>query len=135
MDIIKWRDTYETGITGMDEQHRQLVELINRMYPMVRDREGLEELDTVLAEMESYAERHLQDEEQLLAEHGYPGLADQEHSHQEYRQKMIELKELLAGDRQQAAREIYHFLRKWLIEHIIDEDKPYGLYLRDKGVR
>ena len=135
MDIIKWRDTYETGIARMDEQHQQLVAMINRIYPLVRDRQGLEDLDTVLSEMESYAERHLHDEEELLAEHEYPGLAAQKSSHQLYRKTMGELKNLVTGDRQKAVLEIYRFLRKWLIEHIVNEDKQYGLYLRDRGVK
>jgi len=31
MDIIKWRNSYETGIAEMDNEHRQLIQLINQL--------------------------------------------------------------------------------------------------------
>jgi len=74
MEILKWREGYETGIEAMDNQHKYLIHLINQMYTILREKEGLEALDTVLAEMSDYAEQHFHDEEDILLKHAYPVL-------------------------------------------------------------
>ena len=74
MDILKWREGYETGISTMDEQHRVLIGLINNLYRIIRDKKGYDQLREVLQEMSKYGETHLQAEEELLGQHEYPGL-------------------------------------------------------------
>ncbi|SHO49407.1 bacteriohemerythrin [Desulfopila aestuarii] len=135
MDIIKWRDSYETGIAEMDNQHRQLIQLINQLYGIIKEKDGFESVDAILQEMANYAEHHLRDEEKLLEEHGFPGLADQQKSHRNYFMKMDELQEAMEKDGRDAAQEIYVFLRQWWINHIVLEDKEYGPYLRGKGLK
>lgn len=70
MEIVKWRKTYETGIGLMDEQHNKLIPLVNQMYNILRNKEGMDELYAILQEMSDYAEQHLRDEENLLETHG-----------------------------------------------------------------
>lgn len=134
MDIIKWRETYETGIEQMDSQHKQLIQLVNQLYGIIRDKKGFEAVDTILGQMEQYATNHLHDEEKLLEEHAYPGLAAQQQSHQSYFATMEQLLGARAGDRQAAAQAIYIFLRQWWLNHIVQEDRDYGEYLRKKGL-
>lgn len=134
MEILKWRDTYETGVEQMDSQHKRLIKLVNQMYGIIRAKEGHEELDQILNEMSKYAKQHLGDEEHLLEEHEYPGLAAQQKSHQEYFSKMDELLVNIETDREAAAQQIYVFLRQWWIDHIVGEDKEYGEFLNKKGV-
>lgn len=135
MEIIKWRDTFETGIEQMDEQHRRLIHLINQLYDILKTKAGYDAIDAILQEMADYAEHHLRDEEQLLAEHGYPGLEQHRQVHQSYFSRMDELLEAMNRDRQTATQQVYVFLRQWWINHIVEEDKRYGEYLRGKGVR
>lgn len=134
MEIIKWRDTFETGIGQMDDQHRRLIQLINQLYGILKAKDGFDAIDAILQEMADYAKTHLRDEEKLLAEHEYPGLEPHRQVHRNYFVKMDELREAMNRDRQAATQEIYLFLRQWWINHIVEEDKRYGEYLRGKGL-
>lgn len=135
MEILKWREMYETGIVSMDDQHKQLIQLVNKLYMILRDKEGVEDLDAILQEMSDYAEYHLRDEETLLETHGYAGLDTQKTSHQEYYEVMDQLLTEMETDKYQAAQKIYVFLRKWWIDHIVGEDKKYSEFLKEKGVQ
>ncbi len=135
MEILKWREAYETGVEQMDTQHKKLIKLVNQLYAMLRQKAELDELDAILQEMSDYAEQHLRDEEALLHKHGYPDFNRQKESHQEYYDTMDELFAEMEVDKYEAAQKIYRFLRKWWIDHIVGEDKEYGEYLREKGVR
>lgn len=132
MEILKWREIYATGVEEMDNQHKQLIKLVNSMYLVVRDQQELEDLDGVLEEMGNYAESHFNDEEQLLEQHGYDQLEQHKKSHGAYREKMAEMSLELEKDRTVAAKNIYGFLRTWWVDHIVDEDKKYGPTILEK---
>lgn len=123
MEILKWREAYETGVQEMDTQHKRLIHLVNQMYTILREKEGLEKIDAILAEMSDYAERHFQDEEELLRRYAYPEMAEQEASHQAYRQKIQQLISEKTVGTLAAAQDIYAFLRQWWIGHISTDDK------------
>jgi hemerythrin len=134
MDIIKWRETYETGVQTMDSQHKRLIHLINQMYSILREKQALDTVDKVLAEMTEYAEQHFHDEEELLRRYDYPDISGQQASHLYYTQKIAALSDQKKTAELAAAQDIYAFLRSWWIEHITDEDKKYGPFLKDKGL-
>ncbi|MBV5330813.1 MAG: hemerythrin domain-containing protein [Chlorobium sp.] len=88
MDLIKWRDSYETGIRSMDMQHQKLIKLINDLYKELRKEKSNGAIEEVLIEMTTYAEEHLQVEEGILEANGYPDLANHIAIHQSYRDQL-----------------------------------------------
>ncbi len=40
MALIKWRDSYATGIPEMDDEHREIIDIINTLYEMIRDKKN-----------------------------------------------------------------------------------------------
>lgn len=135
MDILKWRTAYETGVSEMDEQHKKLITTINVMYRIVRDSDTDESMDGVLAQINEYASVHLKDEEALLVEHGYPDLDAHVALHNEYKEKIESLSAEVQEKHGAANKNIYLFLRDWWVNHIVKEDKEYGSFLNEKGVK
>lgn len=128
MSIFKWRKSYETGVSEMDEQHQKLIELINKLYLVMRDGESQSSVVDILQEMDSYAVRHFQDEEKLLQEKGYPEYESHVALHQQYRDKIRELMEASVKEKEQV-KETYSFLREWWMDHIVGQDRQYGEFL------
>ena len=118
----------------MDEQHRKLIDLINKMYRVMRKEETTATIEEVLDEMGKYAAHHLREEEALLQANNYEEFAEHSAGHQSYLNKMTELlAEWKTGDAD-TAKDIYTFLRKWWMDHIVVEDQKYGVFLKGKGV-
>jgi len=134
MDITKWRTSYETGISSMDEQHHKLISLINTMYRVLRQKEDHGSVERVLIEMSDYAKIHLSEEEALLQEKGFAGYEEHLLLHNNYLKKTEELTEEWGEKDESAANKIYSFLRQWWLEHIVEEDQKYGAFLKEKGV-
>ena len=126
MDIIKWRDSFETGVPSMDEEHRQLIELINTMYKVMRNKQSPEVISDVLNKMQDYGRQHLENEEKMMQETGYDRFAEHVELHKQYLERMDQLLVLADGKNEEINREVYHFLRNWWTGHIIKEDKLYG---------
>jgi hemerythrin-like metal-binding protein len=135
MDIIKWRESYATGIVSMDEQHEELIGLINKLYRVITKNESSDAITEVLDQMTTYAEKHLQEEEALLEANAFADYSEHLAGHQDYRDKLEKLLiESQKGDGA-AVKETYTFLRQWWIDHIVAEDQKYGEFLKSKGVQ
>lgn len=135
MESIKWRESFETGIPSMDDQHQQLFELINKLYKVIRNHESNDSLKDVLDEMNRYTDLHLNEEEAVLESHGYADLNDHKQLHQNYRERVRALMDESLEGNEQVLHQTYKFLRTWWMDHIVSEDKKYGEFLKAKGVQ
>jgi hemerythrin-like metal-binding protein len=118
----------------MDEQHRKLIELVNTMFAVMREKKDGGRVSEVLEEMMTYSAEHFEAEENLLAENGYPRLEEHQSLHQNFIQKLEKLKQLHGETPEAVTRDVYHYLREWWRDHILEQDKLYGPFLNDKGI-
>ena len=135
MAIISWKAVYETGIVSLDNEHRKLIEEINRLYEAVRDKRGAEVLGDILQMLEKYTVDHFEHEEKLIAEYDYPGLEEHKKVHRDLIQAVQELKEKSTSGTEDLARQLLKFLRFWVLEHIVEVDKKYGKFLEARAGR
>jgi hemerythrin len=84
MTIIKWRDSYATGVEEMDTEHRELIDIINQLYEMLREKREPAELKIIYDRLHRYTENHFQHEEQMMEESGHDGLAEQQKAHKQF---------------------------------------------------
>lgn len=135
MTTIKWRQSYETGVTSMDEQHKILIGLINELYEILRDKKNdPSSISTIVDSCIEYGTSHLIDEEKILRDYNYPDLEDHLAEHKKFTDTVTSLQQKLIADPTAATPYIYTFLRDWLLTHIVDKDKAYGPFLIENGV-
>lgn len=133
MAVIKWRDSYDTGIDTVDQEHRKLVDQIEAMHKCIRDKEPKETVEKVLSEIVKYTHTHFSNEEALMEEKGYPLLEEHKGLHQGLIAEVGEYKERLLKDFPDGRQELYRFLREWLINHILESDKAFGTYVSENS--
>lgn len=134
MEAIPWRASYETGVAMLDEQHKALISIINRLYKVIRNKQGVDDLQVVFDDLTAYATTHLEVEENLLAEHNYPDLEKHRQRHKEYIARVEELSQGMKSADDKLVVEVYSYLRQWWLNHIVVDDKAYGPYLNEQGV-
>jgi hemerythrin-like metal-binding protein len=125
MQAFVWNSRFETGIASVDEQHRQLVDIVNRVGDVLIDGGATEEsISGVFGELARYAQYHFADEERLMAGSGInPDFAELHHQHH------LQFVEQLTSIWKRRAElgnpaEILHgFLSSWLTFHILEEDQ------------
>ncbi len=135
MAVIGWKSIYETGIVALDNEHRSLIQEINRLYEAVRDKQGEAILVDILTMLEKYTVDHFQHEEKLMEEYHYPRLVEHQKIHQELIDEIQEFKKKNTSGAEDLARELLAFLRVWVLEHILKIDKEYGAFLESRGGR
>jgi len=131
MAVIKWRDSYNTGVGQFDREHHKLIELIELLHGAVRDKSGKEVAEKACDELVSYTVVHFDNEEKAMAAVGYPELEAHREKHSLLRQEAQNFQKRIAGNFPDGVLDLYRFLREWLINHILDCDKKYGPFLKE----
>lgn len=81
--------------------------------------------------MEIYAKEHFHDEENLLREHGYPGLDGHIKIHLEFSEKVQDYKDsVYAG--YVPFQDMLDYLKEWLVVHITGDDQLFMDYINSK---
>lgn len=129
MPIIKWRDSYSVGVEQFDNEHRKLVELANKMFVVVRDKQGIMALSDSVARLIDYTQFHFASEEAAMEKANFPDLKAHKQLHKKLGQEVTVFRERLQTEGEAVSTEVYHFLRDWLLVHIVEEDKKYTHFL------
>lgn len=126
MARIEWKAEYETGVAVIDEQHRNLVEIINRFEEALQKGKASRQANQILNDLTGYTQEHFATEERLMAEAGYPHLKTHQSQHRQLLQKVERFQfEFNAAGRRITA-ELHEFLGYWLINHIQRDDRAFG---------
>ena len=128
--FAEWDPALETGDPTVDEQHRQLYELVNEMNDTVASGRSDELIAASFGRIIEYARSHFAYEEALMERIGYPGIETQMWQHREFA-KEVELlwSEILSGDRVSPGG-LVDFMKEWLSYHVDQEDRKIGAFIR-----
>lgn len=128
-EIFPWNVAFYTGIDEIDQQHKQLVAILNRLARHFVSGDSSEgELEQIITELADYADYHFRSEELIWHRYfeGHPMLAAHENAHHDF---FDQIKRIQNSQRnlEEFVDELFGFLTRWLAFHILDNDKRMAL--------
>jgi hemerythrin-like metal-binding protein len=128
MALFKWYKMYSVNNNELDEHHRTLFGIFNRMYDRSLCCESANGIDPILKELISYSTNHFSAEEQFMKDIGYKEINKHILEHTDFTQRILQLKQVADKNVPKASKELIVHLKNWFINHIIIEDKKYSIY-------
>ncbi len=134
MNII-WKKEYETGFEKIDNQHIEIVKIIQYLEENLLNTEDIPRITEIVMDLKIYTINHLDYEERLFKKYNYIGdnLKNHLDKHNDFRNK---ISEFLVGEvyvKSELAYKISNFLKEWLISHILKTDMKFVKFLKDEG--
>lgn len=129
MAFMNWDNKLSVGVDRMDNQHKKLIDLVNEVYNAMSQGKGDDVLTNVLGSLVTYTKTHFKDEEQFMSQHKYPELESHKKLHRELEIKATELYGKVRGGQRVSAVSVGTFLKDWLLNHIMQQDKKYGRHV------
>ena len=132
---VSWRSEYEMGIADLDEQHRELIGLMEALHEAVMS--SSDSASALLPELENSIRQHFEFEEQLMREHQYPFAENHIALHNSYMNFFLKLRDEIethAGDPWYLGFRIKLSLADWMLNHSNRDDRHLGRFLNDRGV-
>ena len=135
---MDWSEKYATGIETIDRQHKELVELINRLYSAcMQGGEGVgPAFKEAMHRMVEYVRFHLTDEMKLLERINYPKIAEHKIQHDILVRNILSASHGFEEGGTFVPNKFVRSLKDWVLGHIAVYDKAYAEYIieqRKKG--
>lgn len=130
MSKIEWKQSYSVGIDEIDEQHKELIALINDLQEALDQSKGNEVISDIINKVVDYTHYHFDHEEKLLEKKSYPDLAEHKKVHAQYRADMQQLKEQFESSDMFFKPKLVRKLMMWLRTHIMETDMRYSQHFK-----
>ena len=94
--IELWKEAYRIGNEVIDAQHEELFHRIEKLLELAHSadlEDNRKQCEQMLDYLADYTNFHFSAEEKLQKDMGYPGLAEHQKKHEEFKQNLKELEE------------------------------------------
>jgi hemerythrin len=132
---IAWNDLMSTGITEIDEQHKELINMVNSLSDTLRSGKGKEEIQKILTFADEYAQKHFECEERYFDQYQCPAAPQNKAGHEQFIKRFQELLHEFheQGSSFALVMRIYNELSNWLVQHILGIDTKLRTSVRQQG--
>ncbi|QEM67497.1 bacteriohemerythrin [Geobacter sp. FeAm09] len=127
MEHFTWNNTYSVADEELDNHHKKLFGIFNKLYDTCLKRNETAPLAAIIEELASYSTYHFHAEEQHMKELGYGGMEQHIAEHRTFAARMDKYRHAHGTNEVVVSKEIVLHLWKWLIDHVMTEDKKYAL--------
>lgn len=125
--MIKWKEEYTMGIPLIDEQHKELFKIADKIFELLQDKNFYDKYDNVIElieELKSYTVFHFESEEDYMKSIGYRKYLTHKVDHDDFIEKVSNVDFSKIDENQNAyILEILEFVVKWINDHILEKDK------------
>lgn len=135
MSLITWNDQLKVGVSIIDNDHQQLVRMVNELADAMKAGHGKDVLDKLFHGLVDYTVKHFGNEERLMQQHGYPESPDHKKQHEDLKKQAVDLQQKFKGGSSSVTIETLNFLKNWLANHILGTDKKLAGFLNGQGVK
>ena len=129
MPIVTWKDEFRVGVALIDEDHKRLVDIINRMHDVLSS--GCDGAARLCDELIEHTLVHFAHEEQWFDPLNYPRAAQHRRMHDKLKERIVVYRADLERD---PSLDKFVQFTDWLTHHIAGEDHAYGAWLNTQGI-
>jgi len=133
--LIAWSDALSVDDPEIDQQHRQLIDIINTLHEAMLTGKAKRAIGDLIDRLIQYTVKHFQYEEGRMEAGGYPDLIEHKKRHADLVEKVLDIQKKVKSGQQLVEMETLKFLKMWLTEHIQRSDKKYSPYLQPASGR
>jgi len=135
MPLMSWNDDFSVNNEELDNHHKELISILNRLYGECLEVDSDNCVGPKLDELLAYADYHFKAEEQYMHRIEYFEIDSHIEMHSGFTYKLEEIKRIPYASELESTRELIVFIGKWLLHHVLVEDKKYALYAAGRGRR
>lgn len=124
-----WTQDLAVGYTHIDNDHKQLFELVNRLFEGMKAGRANSILGAIIRELVDYTVNHFRREEDLMQQMAYAGYPEHKRAHDQLVREVRALEERFRAGSITLSLDVFNFLQDWLSDHIKTHDRKLGAAL------
>jgi hemerythrin-like metal-binding protein/putative nucleotidyltransferase with HDIG domain len=128
------REEMSLGISIIDEEHKEFIDIINKVIVTKKHNDKPEEVRKVLSEMINSALKHFKSEETNMIKVNFPEYQLHRNEHLYFTHKAVaSINKIINGD-YQVAKGALEYLKRWIVNHIQEADRKYIDCFNENGI-
>ncbi len=121
MNFIKWNSKLSVKVKEIDNQHKILIDIINKAFEAQKDKE---KINQILNELIEFVRIHFSTEEKYFEKFNYPEKEEHIKEHLNMVSEVLAFKTRFDNS-EEIMEEFLDFLKIWLEDHLITTDQIY----------
>ena len=90
MGLIQWKKEYTVGIKKLDNQHKEIIKILNQIFKLQEKGKDEKEIERILGNLQDYIKEHFRTEEEYMLKYQYPGYEEQKKEHNQIIYRLCE---------------------------------------------
>ena len=126
---IEWNDRLFLSHEQLDDDHRVMAALINKLYLSVNEDFGRDAVASAARELLKFSHAHFSHEKGLMAQHDYPEMDSHLAEHKTLIDELRGLIAIIESENGQVRFETVEFLDDWFAAHLKTADAHFADFL------
>ena len=122
MSLLQWKAKYSVGIASMDDEHREMIGMINGVYARLGESPDANEIESCLEEIFSTISAHFALEERIMRDAAYGEYEDHKEDHEDLLDEIRDLMDEFVVDAETGGRVLEERLSAWFSKHFATFD-------------
>ena len=122
MSLLEWKAEYSVGIASMDDEHREMIGMINGVYAQLGASPGKDEIEACHEKIFSTISAHFALEERIMRDSGFEEYKDHKDNHEELLDEIRDLMDEFVADSDKCATLLEERLSAWFGNHFASFD-------------
>ena len=114
---MQWKPEYSVGVESMDDEHREMINLINDTYGKLESDPDADQIEQCLGDIFSTISMHFALEERLMRKSNYAEYQAHKDDHEELLDQIRDLMDDFAADTSSGAVKLEQSLSDWFAGH------------------
>ncbi len=133
-NLIDWVENMKIGIGEIDEQHEQLVTLINNAFQSINENKTKKEIKENIRSFIDFASYHFGNEEQYFDQFGYAAADDHTTEHQQFLKELKQLQTDYNSNKTKSFDAHMNRIKQWLFNHFTTVDVKFVDLFKSNGL-
>ncbi len=121
---------YETGVVWQDFQHKQLIDLFQKIKEARFHKKDESLFRYTVAFLAMYVNHHFSLEEEYMEKYQYPGKDAHRKEHQDFVKEIKAFRDENKGYSQRASEDLLTRMEDWILSHILEDDQRLGRHIQ-----
>jgi len=136
-EFIVWANTFSCGVKPIDDQHKELISLVNEMFNHVTgdEKQEREYFNKVFLKVVNYIRVHFATEEKIMLVTRFSGYNEHKMAHDNFISTVKNYIYNFTSGKRFSLYTFTKFLKNWVLSHIAIMDKQYFEYFRKTAIR
>ncbi len=117
MSLLQWKTEYSVGIDAMDDEHREMIDLINATYEKLESDSDPDQVDECLSEVYKTISMHFALEEKIMRDNSYAEYQAHKDNHEELLDQIRDLMDDFHEDPESGRAHLEQRLSDWFSGH------------------